>query len=73
MRSSAVVVLSISVIGGRTNTEGRESTSAAMLTGKIPIGASIAMNSVTAPMPSRSRFDRDRPGLGMLAISSAAR
>ena len=25
-----------SVIGARTNTEGRESTSAAMLTGKIP-------------------------------------
>ena len=35
MESSAVVFLN-SVIGARTNTEGRESTSAAMLTGKIP-------------------------------------
>ncbi len=35
MESSAVVFCN-SVIGGRTNTEGRESTSAAMLTGKIP-------------------------------------
>jgi predicted aconitase len=35
MESSAVVYCN-SVIGGRTNTEGRESTSAAMLTGKIP-------------------------------------
>ena len=35
MESSAVVFCN-SVIGARTNTEGRESTSAAMLTGKIP-------------------------------------
>ncbi len=35
MESSAVVY-SNSVLGGRTNTEGRESTGAAMLTGKIP-------------------------------------
>ncbi len=35
MESSAVVFCN-SVIGGRTNTEGRESTSAAMLTGKVP-------------------------------------
>jgi predicted aconitase len=35
MESSAVVYGN-SVIGARTNTEGRESTSAAMLTGKIP-------------------------------------
>jgi predicted aconitase len=35
MESSAVVYCN-SVLGGRTNTEGRESTSAAMLTGKIP-------------------------------------
>jgi predicted aconitase len=35
MESSAVV-FGNSVIGARTNTEGRESTSAAMLTGKIP-------------------------------------
>ena len=35
MESSAVVFCN-SVLGGRTNTEGRESTSAAMLTGKIP-------------------------------------
>ena len=35
MESSAVVYCN-SVIGARTNTEGRESTSAAMLTGKIP-------------------------------------
>ena len=35
MESSAVVYAN-SVIGARTNTEGRESTSAAMLTGKIP-------------------------------------
>jgi predicted aconitase len=35
MESSAVVFIN-SVIGARTNTEGRESTSAAMLTGKIP-------------------------------------
>ena len=35
MESSAVVFCN-SVIGGRTNTEGRESTSAAMLTGRIP-------------------------------------
>jgi predicted aconitase len=35
MESSAVVFCN-SVIGGRTNTEGRESTSSAMLTGKIP-------------------------------------
>lgn len=35
MESSAVVFAN-SVIGARTNTEGRESTSAAMLTGKIP-------------------------------------
>lgn len=35
MESSAVVYCN-SVIGARTNTEGRESTAAAMLTGKIP-------------------------------------
>ena len=35
MESSAVVYCN-SVIGARTNTEGRESTSAAMLTGKVP-------------------------------------
>ena len=35
MESSAVVFAN-SVIGARTNTEGRESTSAAMLTGKVP-------------------------------------
>ena len=35
MESSAVVFAN-SVIGARTNTEGRESTSAAMITGKIP-------------------------------------
>jgi len=35
MESSAVVYIN-SVLGARTNTEGRESTSAAMLTGKIP-------------------------------------
>jgi predicted aconitase len=35
MESSAVV-FGNSVIGARTNTEGRESTSATMLTGKIP-------------------------------------
>lgn len=35
MESSAVVYCN-SVLGGRTNTEGRESTSAAMLTGRIP-------------------------------------
>jgi predicted aconitase len=35
MESSAVVYCN-SVVGARTNTEGRESTSAAMLTGKIP-------------------------------------
>ena len=35
MESSAVVFIN-SVIGARTNTEGREITSAAMLTGKIP-------------------------------------
>jgi predicted aconitase len=35
MESSAVIYIN-SVIGARTNTEGRESTSAAMLTGKIP-------------------------------------
>jgi predicted aconitase len=35
MESSAVVYCN-SVIGARTNTEGRESTSAAMLTGRIP-------------------------------------
>jgi predicted aconitase len=35
MESSAVVFCN-SVVGGRTNTEGRESTSAAMITGKIP-------------------------------------
>lgn len=35
MESSAVVYCN-SVLAGRTNTEGRESTSAAMLTGKIP-------------------------------------
>jgi hypothetical protein len=35
MESSAVVFCN-SVIGGRTNTEGRESTSAAMLTGRVP-------------------------------------
>jgi predicted aconitase len=35
MESSAVVFCN-SVVGGRTNTEGRESTSAAMLTGRIP-------------------------------------
>ena len=35
MESSAVVYAN-SVLGARTNTEGRESTSAAMLTGKIP-------------------------------------
>ena len=35
MESSAVVFCN-SVIGARTNTEGRESTSAAMLTGKVP-------------------------------------
>src|ERR1700704_1584709 len=35
MESSAVVYCN-SVLGARTNTEGRESTSAAMITGKIP-------------------------------------
>src|SRR6185295_1103579 len=35
MESSAVVYCN-AVLGARTNTEGRESTSAAMLTGKIP-------------------------------------
>ncbi|MBT9594791.1 MAG: aconitase X catalytic domain-containing protein [Vitreoscilla sp.] len=35
MESSAVIYCN-SVLGGRTNTEGRESTGAAMLTGKIP-------------------------------------
>lgn len=35
MESSAVVYIN-SVLGARTNTEGRESTGAAMLTGKIP-------------------------------------
>jgi predicted aconitase len=35
MESSAVIYCN-SVLGARTNTEGRESTSAAMLTGKIP-------------------------------------
>jgi predicted aconitase len=35
MESSAVVFCN-SVLGARTNTEGRESTSAAMLTGKVP-------------------------------------
>jgi predicted aconitase len=35
MESSAVIYIN-SVLGARTNTEGRESTAAAMLTGKIP-------------------------------------
>src|SRR5690606_28966122 len=35
MESSAVIYCN-AVLGARTNTEGRESTSAAMLTGKIP-------------------------------------
>ncbi len=35
MESSAVIYIN-SVLGARTNTEGRESTSAAMLTGRIP-------------------------------------
>ncbi len=36
MESSSAVVYCNSVLGARTNTEGRESTSAAMITGKIP-------------------------------------
>ena len=36
MESSAVIYCN-SVLGGRTNTEGRESTGAAMLTGRIPV------------------------------------
>ena len=47
MESSAVVYCN-SVIGARTNTEGRESTSAAMLTGKIPDWGFIAKNTATA-------------------------
>jgi predicted aconitase len=44
MESSAVIYCN-SVLGARTNTEGRESTSAAMLTGKIPeFGLHLARN-----------------------------
>ena len=44
MESSAVIYCN-SVLGARTNTEGRESTSAAMLTGKIPeFGLHVDLN-----------------------------
>lgn len=59
MESSAVVYCN-SVLGARTNTEGRESTSAAMLTGKVPcFGLHIEQNrrathriDVTVPVTS---------------------
>jgi len=63
MESSAVVYCN-SVLGARTNTEGRESTSAAMLTGKVPnFGLHIDRNrhathriDVTIPVASLMDF-----------------
>ena len=56
MESSAVVYCN-SVIGARTNTEGRESTSAAMLTGKIPDSGFIATSIASRPTTSRSQVE----------------
>lgn len=62
MESSAVPYIN-SVLGARTNTEGRESTSAAMLTGRIPYyGLHIPENRfathlVTTDIPVDSMFD----------------
>ena len=53
MESSAVVYCN-SVLGARTNTEGRESTSAAMLTGKIPDWGSTETETATARTASTS-------------------
>ena len=56
MESSAVIYCN-SVLGARTNTEGRESTSAAMLTGKIP-----GLRLPSGPLPPRHAQDRGRSG-----------
>lgn len=62
MESSAVPYIN-SVLGARTNTEGRESTAAAMLTGRIPyVGLHLPENRfathlVTSDIPVDSMFD----------------
>lgn len=62
MESSAVVYCN-SVLGARTNTEGRESTSAAMLTGKIPNfglhrdGNRLATHRIDVSLPVESLMD----------------
>ena len=64
MESSAVVYCN-SVLGARTNTEGRESTSAAMLTGKIPDWGFHRDEYPSCHAPDRGRnAGGERDGLG---------
>jgi hypothetical protein len=45
----------VSALGARTNTEGKESTGAAALTGRIPYWASTSISTAAAPTLSKSR------------------
>ena len=64
MESSAVIYIN-SVLGARTNTEGRESAAAAMLTGKIPyFGAAHRRGAPRDPRGAGRVRDRHAAGLG---------
>ena len=54
MESSAVIYCN-SVLGARTNTEGRESTGAASITGRIPYWGFHIRRTASPPTSSRSR------------------
>ena len=68
MESSAVIYIN-SVLGARTNTEGRESTAAAMLTGKIPYWGFHTDEHRLCDAPHQGDVrGRDRTGLGRAGL-----
>ena len=72
MESSAVIYCN-SVLGGRTNTEGRESTSAAAVTGRIPSGASTCRKIASGACCSGPRSKSSRCGTGACSAIISAR
>ena len=72
MESSAVVYCN-SVLGARTNTEGKESTGAAALTGRIPYWGFTSRIIAAAPTWSTSRSTSTTSWIGVCSATTSAR
>ena len=72
MESSAVVYCN-SVLGARTNTEGKESTGAAALTGRIPYWGYHIAETAAAPISSKSTSTSTTSWIGVCSATISAR